>query len=134
MKTADRRAWTKKAQSIIDEWTPRLGLEGWYISIGWQETDSEVGAAVRWSDGYRNAVLLLNENAGQWWWRPESFRHAIVHELTHLVCQPIGDYINENMREYGAIGREMGRRMETVVDTFSNLIYRAYQRKTRARR
>ena len=123
MTARTRTELRRRVQALVGRWQKRLGLELWFILI---EFNSEVSyCAVRWSPGYRNAVLMVNPKSEARYENRRWLEHSVVHELCHLLLASVSDVHDVYAKVDSPLGLELHRGVETTADTLTSLFLRA---------
>jgi len=112
----------RQLERIVRQWTRRLGLERWDVTLCWDEWDEEKQAhAYIWrSRDYDRAALYLNPAERLTWSELDAHRY-VVHELLHLAtreAESVLDLVKERLHpDAHAILEEAHRHeLEGIVD------------------
>ena len=110
----------------IKMWQSRGLAAGWMIEVSDDPDPDDAAAWTRWASGYRWGKVFVNLKDSAFA-HPYLWRHVIIHELCHFVTAPLVDHLEANLNKDGGLYAETRRHMETVVDSFANIIQQNVQ-------
>lgn len=96
MSTVTRAQCQEQLDAVGTEWADKLGLAGeWGInfSFGRNDIDSDLedsAALVKFDHVHRSAQVRVMDRV-----KPEFYEHEVIHELLHIVFQPLHRAIDE---------------------------------------
>lgn len=86
MKKKTEKEYLEYITSVIKKWSPRLLLDSHIIGI---QKDNEYFLACKFRYPYMDVQILWSDKSFKDWCKDENQEHEIVHELCHVITDPL---------------------------------------------